>query len=1108
VRGIANQEMQLDERDGRWQGVNRRQDLRFAFGDDGAVEIRSRTDESRRVTLRLASVARGEGAAMAAPGELRAGRCMDEARKNAFGRCVPRLEMARAGVTEWYDNGRDGLEQGFDVATRPAGDGPLVVAIDVAGGRAEQDGARAMLVGSKGERLAAYGKLVTRDANGREAAGLIRALGGRIELVLDDRGLAYPIAIDPLVTAPAAILESNQASASFGCSVSGAGDLDGDGYADLVVGAQSYDNGETDEGAAFVYYGAPTGVGTTPTVLDSNMASALFGASVSGAGDLDGDGYGDLVVGAPYYNNGHYDEGAVYVYYGGAGGLGTTPVVLESNQQWARLGASVSAAGDVNGDGYDDLVAGAYWYASGQTNEGAAFVYYGSAAGVGASPTILESNQVSAEFGKSVSGAGDLNGDGFGDVVVGADRYDNGQTDEGAAFVYYGSAAGIGTTPTILEDNDPSAYVGESVSGAGDLNGDGYADLVVGAGSANYGEVDEGLALVYYGSAAGIGTFPTRLQANQAGAQFGHSVSGAGDLNGDGYADLVVGAQHYDDGETDEGAAFVFYGGVSLVGATATRLEVNQAGALYGSSVSGAGDLNGDGYADLVVGASGYGNGEAGEGGAFVYYGGVGSHNSLVVTDATVGTACDAFGNGGIRIRSGVDDGAPTGTADDGVLQDGEVDSTAYVCNGASGSQDGHDSIIVTDAVVGTACDAQGNGGTRIRSGVDDGLPAGTADDATLQDGEVDSTVYVCNGATGGTGHDSIVVTDAIVGAACDAQGNGGTRIRNGVDDGTPAGTAGDGTLQDGEVDSTAIVCNGAAGGTGHDSIIVTDATVGAACDAYGNGGTRVRSGVDDGAGGGVADDGALQDGEVDSTAYVCNGATGGTGSAGHDSIIVTDATIGTACDAQGNGGTRLRSGVDDGAGGGIADDGVLQDGEVDSTAYVCNGADAGTGAAGHGSIILTDTAVGTACDAYGNGGQRIRMGADDGTPAGTADDGLLDGGEVDATAIVCNGPSVVSLVAMVDEPAGANCTYGGKLIQSGIDADRDGTLDASEVSQSAYVCNGPPGAAGESGGCASAPGLGGAWLALAGLLGMRRRSRGARGAGHSSAGSRGVTHG
>jgi hypothetical protein len=750
-----------------------------------------------------------------------------------------------------------------------------------------------------------------------------------------------------------------------------------------------------------------------------------LGTSVSAAGDLNGDGYADFVAGAPDYSNDQGSEGAAYVYYGGAAGIGTTPTILEGNYTDARFGVSVSAAGDVNGDGYADLVIGAYGYTStgSESNEGAAYVCYGSAAGIGLTRTLLQSNQADAELGQSVSGAGDLNGDGYDDIAVGAPYYDNGQTDEGAAFVYWGRSTGIMATPT-------------------------------------------------------------RLEANQAGAHFGNSVSAAGDLNGDGYPDIVVGAENFSDGEALEGAAFVYYGGAAGLGTTPTRLEANQAGAWFGRSASGAGDVNGDGIADLMVGAPFYDIGGA----AFLYHGSADSHSSLVVTDATVGTACDEYGNGGVRIRSGLDDGSPTGIPDDGVLQTGEVDSTAYVCNGATGGNDGHNSIIVTDATVGTACDAFGNGGSRIRSGVDDGTPAGTADDSVLQDGEVDSTAYVCNGATGAAGHASIIVTDATVGASCDAYGNGGTRTRSGMDDGTPAGTADDGTLQDGEVDSTAYVCNGAAGGTGHASIIVTDATVGTACDAQGNGGTRIRSGVDDGTPAGTADDGVLQDGEVDSTAYVCNGAAG---AAGHDSVIVTDATVGTACDAQGNGGTRIRSGVDDGAGGGIADDGVLQDGEVDSTAYVCNGAAGGTGSV-HGSIILVDAAVGIACDAYGNGGQRIRRGVDDGTPTGTADDGVLDAGEVDATAVVCNGASAVSLVAMVDEPAGSNCAHGGERIDSGADTDRDGTLDASEVSSSSYLCDAAPGAAGKSGsGCASAPGgMGGAWLAASALLLALRRRR------------------
>jgi hypothetical protein len=175
----------------------------------------------------------------------------------------------------------------------------------------------------------------------------------------------------------------------------------------------------------------------------------------------------------------------------------------------------VAAAGDVNGDGYGDVIVGARLYDAGFTDEGAAFVFLGSAAGVAdgdpgsAGVALLESNQQASGFGGSVAGAGDVNGDGYADVIVGANSYTAGETGEGAAFVFLGSATGIadGNPATVgvaqLESDQSSAQLGQSVAGAGDVNGDGYADVIVGANSYNAGLAGEGAAFVFPGQRVG-----------------------------------------------------------------------------------------------------------------------------------------------------------------------------------------------------------------------------------------------------------------------------------------------------------------------------------------------------------------------------------------------------------------------------------------------------------------------------------------------------------------------------------------------------------------------------------------------------------------------------
>jgi hypothetical protein len=464
-------------------------------------------------------------------------------------------------------------------------------------------------------------------------------------------------------------LESDQADARLGGSVSGAGDVNGDGYADVIVGAAGFDAGESDEGAAFVYLGGASGIAdgdpaTAASQLEASQTEAWLGTSVSGAGDVNGDGYADVIVGAPTYDAGESDEGAALVFLGSASGIAdgdpaTAATLLQGNQAGAWLGYSVSGAGDVNGDGYADVIVGAFGYDAGESDEGAAFVFLGGPAGtVDGNPSTadaqLEADQANAYLGTSVSGAGDVNGDGYADVIVGAPDYDAGEISEGAAFAFLGSASGIAdgspaTAAAQLEANQANAYLGTSVSGAGDVNGDGYGDVIVGAPDYDAGHTDEGAALVFLGSPAGLAdgnpaTADAQLEADQAYSWLGTSVSGAGDVNGDGYADVIAGATYYDSGKTDEGAALVFLGGAAGVssGGPATadaRLVARQVDAHLGWSVSDAGDVNGDGYADVIAGASDYDAGEIGEGAAFVFLGNGGAEGRSVLTRQVRGTA-------------------------------------------------------------------------------------------------------------------------------------------------------------------------------------------------------------------------------------------------------------------------------------------------------------------------------------------------------------------------------------------------------------------------------------------------------------------------------------
>jgi hypothetical protein len=369
-----------------------------------------------------------------------------------------------------------------------------------------------------------------------------------------------------LSTTPNWTAEPDQSYAYFGYSVAGAGDVNGDGFDDVIVGADSYSNGQIQEGRAFAYYGSAAGLSTTPNwTAESNQTFAFFGYSVAGAGDVNGDGFDEVIVGASSYDNGQSNEGRAFAYYGSATELRAAPDwTAESDQELASFGYSVAGAGDVNGDGYGEVIVGASSYDNAQTNEGRAFAYHGSAAGLSTSPNwTAEPDQASAQFGNSVAGAGDVNGDGHDDVIVGAWTHDNGQTDEGRAFAYLGSAVGLSTAPNwTAEANQSSAYFGVSVAGAGDVNGDGFDEVIVGAWLYDHGQTDEGRASVFCGSAPGLKVSSCRRgESNQASAYFGVSVAGAGDVNGDRYDDRIVGVSNYDHGQSDEGAAVARYGG-------------------------------------------------------------------------------------------------------------------------------------------------------------------------------------------------------------------------------------------------------------------------------------------------------------------------------------------------------------------------------------------------------------------------------------------------------------------------------------------------------------------------------------------------------------------
>jgi hypothetical protein len=384
--------------------------------------------------------------------------------------------------------------------------------------------------------------------------------------------------------------EGGQAGAQLGWSVAGAGDVNGDGYADVIVGAPGFDASVLcgphtlcpveDAGRAYLYLGGSGGLALGPasnlssgSLLGAGQAGAQFGYSVASAGDVNGDGYGDVIVSAPFGSSGLANEGLVYLYLGSASGLSTTPSrVLRGGQADARFGIAVASAGDVNGDGYSDVIIGA----DGYNGTGAAFVYLGQPTnaanpeGLGATPARTYYGSAGSSFGLAVGTAGDVNRDGFSDVVVGAPTaYLGGFANEGEVTVYHGGSplpSPVANT-TLHGDAVPRGgsanRFGSGVAGAGDVNGDGFGDLIVGdqwhTGPQGFAQ---GKAYVFHGSINGIVPVAVRTfeDCPTGSCDFGRDVAGAGDVNGDGFSDVLIGAFKFTDTMNFEGAVFAHLG--------------------------------------------------------------------------------------------------------------------------------------------------------------------------------------------------------------------------------------------------------------------------------------------------------------------------------------------------------------------------------------------------------------------------------------------------------------------------------------------------------------------------------------------------------------------
>ncbi|MBY5307894.1 hypothetical protein F2Y93_09125, partial [Aphanizomenon flos-aquae CCAP 1446/1C] len=470
-------------------------------------------------------------------------------------------------------------------------------------------------------------------------------------------------------------INGNTNDDNLGYSVSSAGDINGDGVDDIIIGAPQADpQAKGNAGASYVVFGSKNGFAPTIDISTLNgingftilgaTESEAAGRSISAAGDVNGDGIDDIIIGAPFADtNNNNNIGSSYVVFGknsfssnstiDLSNLGNNGLVINGLNAEDELGYSVSSAGDINNDGIDDLIIGApNAYTTSNGKPGQTYIVFGASnfdssfnlnSLNGSNGFVINGQSIEDYSGLSVSSAGDINNDGIDDLIIGAPQAAPNGTNSGQAYIVFGKNGSFDSAINLADIDGTNGFIingqegdklGFSVSSAGDINNDGIDDLIIGAHDADpNGIMNAGQSYVVFGK---NGNFDpifdlSTLNGNNGFVinginefdNSGWSVSGVGDISGDGIDDLIVSANNADPNGESSGQSYVVFGkngsfasAINLTDIDGTNGFIIDGIAEFdnlGNSVSGAGDVNGDGIADLILSAP-FASSQSGEG--------------------------------------------------------------------------------------------------------------------------------------------------------------------------------------------------------------------------------------------------------------------------------------------------------------------------------------------------------------------------------------------------------------------------------------------------------------------------------------------------------------